>query len=141
MRDLFNNITPVGAVGQVITATDNTAIVSAIVDTQGADSLTFVIATGTLADADATFATTIQHGDAANLSDAESVPAAQLLGTTTAASFTFAADGKAFKLGYVGSKRYVRVTVTPSANTGNAPIAIVPILGHLDHAPSANPPA
>jgi hypothetical protein len=136
MRDSYSNIQPVGAASAVKAVTDNTTTVSAIVDTVDADSLTFLVATGTLADADATFATTIEHGDDSGLSDAEAVPAAQLLGTTSGASFTFADDGVVKKIGYVGSKRYVRVTVTPSANTGSAPIAIVPILGHLHRAPA-----
>ena len=44
--------------------------------------------------------------------------AADLLGTTAGASFTFSDDNKIAKIGYIGSKRYVRLTVTPSNNTG-----------------------
>jgi len=137
--DLHNNIAPSGAT--VITVTDNTAVVSPIADTAGYDSLEFVIGAGTLADADATFTALVEEGDVANLSDAAAVADADLLGTEVLASFTFAADSKAFKIGYIGNKRYVRCTVTPANNTGSAPIAIIPVLGNPRNAPTANPPA
>lgn len=55
MRDIFNNIHPLRAISPV-SVTDNTAQISQIIDRQGYDALTFVIATGSIADADATFA-------------------------------------------------------------------------------------
>lgn len=124
-NDLHNNITY--AVGLAPTvATDNTALNTAIVDTVGLLELEFVIQTGTLADADATFAVTINHGDASNLSDAAAVPAALLIGTLAAAGFTFADDNLTKKIGYVvGEKRYVRLTITPTGNAGNAPVAVL----------------
>jgi hypothetical protein len=139
MRDLVNNIHPVGA--EVVTVSDNTPVVSPIVDVRGYDSLTFLIGAGTLADADATFAVLVEEGDNSALSDAAAVADADLIGTEVLAAFTFAADQKARKIGYRGIKRYVRCTVTPSANTGSAPIAIVAVLGHPAIRPTANPPA
>jgi hypothetical protein len=142
MFDLHNNINPMGiAATGVITVTDNTAIVSGIVDRQGYEAIEFVIATGTLADADATFTTLIEEGDDSGLSDAAAVADIDLLGTEALASFTFAEDASAFKIGYIGNKRYVRCTVTPANNTGSAPIAIIALGGRLHDAPSANPPA
>lgn len=139
VRDLFNNITPkYGA--NVTTTSDNTAVVSSIVDTLGYESATYVIITGTLVDADAVFTVTVDEGNVSNLSDASAVAAADLLGTTALASFTFAADLACFKIGYVGNKRYVRVTVTPTNNTGSNPIAGVWIMGHPALKPTANPP-
>jgi hypothetical protein len=139
MRDLHDNINPTKP--DVVTVTDTTAVVSGIVDTQGFDALEFVIAAGTLADVDATFTVLVEDGAASNLSDAAAVADAYLLGTEALAGFTFAEDQKTRKVGYIGPKRYVRCTVTPVANTGSAPIAIVPILGRPSHAPTANPPA
>jgi hypothetical protein len=138
MRDMLNNIHPVGPA--VSALSDNTAVVSGIVDIKGFDALTFLIGMGTLVDVDATFAVTVDEGDAANLSDAASVATADLIGTLALASFTFAADGLCRKIGYKGTKRYVRCTVTPSANTGAAPIAIIPLLGKPAQAPTPNPP-
>ena len=128
MRDMSNHIKPVPAIAPVVVA-DNTAQVSAIIDRLGFDALTFVVQTGTLADADATFAITMHEGDDASLSDASAVAATDLVGTLSAANFTFAADGKCFKVGYIGRKRYVRLTVTPTNNAGNAPLSACAILG------------
>lgn len=140
MRDLMSNIDPRVALAPVV-VTDNTAQVCSIIDGQGFDSMTYIIATGTLADADATFAVLLEEGDASNLSDAAAVADADLVGTEALAGFTFAADAKTRKLGYRGTKRYTRMTITPSGNSGNAPLAVVAIAGHPQHAPTANPPA
>ena len=139
MQDLFNSVTPNGAA--IGNPTDNTAIVSGIVDMQGYDSLTVFIATGTLADADATFTTLVEDGDDSGLSDAAAVADTYLLGTEALASFDFSDDDSVFKIGYAGHKRYVRVTVTPAANSGASAVAIVPVLGHANQQPTPNPPA
>ena len=142
MRDLMNNVNIAGiAATGVITVTDTTAIVSGIVDKQGYDSVMFGIITGTLADVDATFTVLVEDGDDSGLSDAAAVDDAYLLGTEALASFTFAEDASAFKIGYVGPKRYTRCTVTPAANTGSAPIGIFCLLGHPNSAATSNPPA
>lgn len=113
-----------------VSVADNTAQVGQIIDTQNYDSLTFAILTGAIADADATFAVTVDHGDAANLSDAAAVPAAQLIGTTTGAAFQFDDDNEQRKIGYVGTKRYVRLTITPTGNASGALLAAVAIQQH-----------
>jgi hypothetical protein len=118
---------------------DNTAQVSQIIDRQGYESVTFAIAAGSLADADATFAVLVEHGDQSNLSDADDVDDADLLGTETLAGFTFADDNATRKIGYVGGKRYVRLTVTPSNNGSAALVAAVAILGHPHVSPTSNP--
>lgn len=139
MRDLMNNIHLAGA--NVAAPTDNTPIVSGIVDRRGFDSVTGEIRTGTLVTAAATYTVLLQHGDAADLSDAAAVADADLLGTEALAGFTGTDDNKSFKLGYRGTKRYVRLTVTPAGNLGAAPIGVGFILGHPAQAPTANPPA
>jgi hypothetical protein len=141
MRDLHNNLHPRRGISPAAAVADNTPLVSQIVDLQGFEAAEFVILTGSLADADATFETLVEHGDAANLADAAAVPDDQLLGLEAQASFTFGDDDKVFKIGYRGPKRYARVTVTPAANTGNAFIAGLWILGHPRNAPTPNPPS
>jgi hypothetical protein len=94
-----------------------------------------------LTDADATFAVTMEHGDNSALSDSAVPAATDLIGTTALAGFRFDADNKTLKLGYMGIKRYLRMTVTPSNNTGNLFLAGVAIGGHPISAPTANPPA
>jgi hypothetical protein len=134
MRDLHNNIDVRRAISPVV-ATDDTAIVSQIIDCAGFDGVEFAIITGTLADADATFAVLVEHDDASNLATAAAVADSQLLGTEAGASFTFAADNVTKKIGYIGTKRYVRLTITPTGNTGNAPVAAVAIMGFPKLAP------
>ena len=140
-RDGMSNIHPLLAIAPQVATNADTAIVGAIIDTLGYDSLTFAIIAGTLTDADATFAVTMEHGDAANLSDTAAVPAASLVGTLALAGFTFGDDGESRKVGYVGSKRYVRLTITPTGNnSGAAPVAALAILGEPTVAPTPNPP-
>lgn len=139
MRDLMNAIHLARAVSPAAAVTDNTAFVSQIVDRRGHDGLVFAILTGSLADADATFAVTMDHGNDPALADAEAVPADQISGTLALAGFAFGDDDEVRKVGYRGGKRYVRLTVTPSANGGAAYVAAVAILGHPSMQPTANP--
>lgn len=140
MRDFCNNIQVKRAISPVV-VTDNTAQVSQIIDRQGYDSLTFVIALGTLSDADTTVVVLVEEGDAANLSDAAAVADADMISQTSgtapeaAASFQFDDDNEVRKIGYIGNKRYVRMTITPSANTGNIPVAALALLSR----PSGQP--
>jgi hypothetical protein len=112
----------------------NTALVSAIVDTRGYDSCTFYIGAGVLADAAATFTALLEDGDDSGLSDNAGVADIDLLpsgtGQEAAASFTEADDGLIKRIGYIGSKRYVRLTVTPANNASSAPFAVMCVLGH-----------
>ena len=100
--------------GKPIVVTDNSAQVSQIIDTLGFGSLTFAIETGTLSDADTTVVALVEDGDAANLSDAAAVDDKELIGTELLAGFQFDDDNEPRKIGYVGHKRYVRLTLTPS---------------------------
>jgi len=137
MRDLTSGLQLAGA--EVVTVSDTTAVVSPIVDMQGADGLVFLIGAGTLADADATFTVLVEEGDVSNLSDAAAVADVDLNGTEALAGFQFDDDDEGRKIGYAGSKRYVRCTVTPVANTGSAPLAIIPVKGMLTNQPGSNP--
>jgi hypothetical protein len=138
MKDLFNNVTVARAIAPV-SVSDNTAQVSSIIDRQGYESVTFAIAAGSLADADATFTVLVEDGNAANLSDAAAVADSNLLGTEALAGFTFADDNATRKIGYVGGKRYVRLTITPANNASAALISAVAILGHPHVTPTPNP--
>jgi hypothetical protein len=140
-KDLHNHIDVKRGISPSAVVVDNTPFVSEIVDTAGFEAAEFIILTGSLADADATFTVLVEDGDTSNLADASAVADAYLLGTEILAGFTFAHDNSTRKIGYVGGKRYVRVTVTPSANSGNAFIAGAWLLGNPRNVPTANPPA
>lgn len=138
MKDLFNSITLKRVISPVSVA-DTTAQVGQAVDRKGFESVTYVIATGSIADADATFTVLLEESD--NNSDYTAVADADLLGTEALAGFQFDDDNKCRKLGYVGAKRYTRMTITPVANASAAVISAVAILGHAAIQPTVNPPA
>lgn len=140
MRDLHNNIDVKRAISPVSVA-DTTAQVSEIIDRDGFESLEFVIAIGSVADADATFTVLVEDGDQSDLSDNAAVADANLLGTEALAGFQFDDDNACRKIGYVGNKRYVRLTITPVANASAALLSAVAVLGHPASVPTANPPA
>lgn len=141
MRDLISNIDFKRAISPAAAVTDNTPFVTQILNRIGVEAVALAIILGDLADADATFAVTMEHGDAANLSDATAVPADQMNGSLALAGFTFAADNSVRKIGYVGGKQYVRATITPTGNAGNVFLSALWILGKTNMTPTANPPA
>jgi hypothetical protein len=134
MRDTYNNQKFVTAIAP-FTVSDNTPLVGAIIGHVGFNSLTYAIQTGNIADSDAFFNVLLEHGNEANMSDAVAVPDVDLLGTEIAAGFTFLNDGETRKLGYIGSKAYSRLTLTPNVNTGNAPLSAMAVLGHASVRP------
>ena len=138
--DLFNSINLKRGISPYDHATGDAAVVSQIIDMQGIDTLVFAIATGSLADADATFTVLVEESDDSGMSGATAVADADLLGTEALASFTFAGDDKCYKIGYKGSKRYVTCTITPANNTGAALLCVIAITVP-QILPASNPPA
>lgn len=141
MRDLINNIDLKRAISPAAATTDNTPYTTQILDRLGVEAVALAIILGALADADATFAVTMEHGDVANLSDAAAVPADQMNGSLALAGFDFSSDNLIRKIGYVGGKRYLRATITPSNNTGNVFLSAVWILAKTNFRPTPNPPS
>lgn len=138
MRDLANHLTFRRAISPQAARTDNTAIVSQIIDLAGFEKMCFAINIGANTDTNATFAVLIEHGDAANLSDAAPVADAQLTGTEAEAGFTADDDNSTRKIGYVGAKRYVRLTITPSGNdSGNIFVTALAVLTASRYWPAA----
>jgi hypothetical protein len=140
MRDTIHNESYKVAIPPVVVA-DNTAQVGNWIDRSGYDTLSFAFLTGTLADADATFTVLMEEASAADHSDNAAVADSDMLSETkgtapeAAASFNHSNSNFTSKIGYVGGKQYVRVTVTPASNSGNAPLAAIAILGN----PSVRP--
>lgn len=127
MRDAIKQ-TQLKRVLSPVSVADNTAQVGQIIDHQGYDAAAYLILTGSIADADATFVVLLEEGDVSTLSDAAAVADADMVsqGTSapeTAAAFQFDSDNQVRKLAYIGSKRYTRLTITPSANTSAALLA------------------
>ena len=137
MRDLSANVKVSRAISPANGGSGDTPLVSQIIDTQGYDSMMFIIATGSLADSDATFTVLVEDGDNSSLTDNAGVADAELIGTEAGASFTFGDDNECRKIGYIGAKRYVRLTITPANNTGDQYISAVAVQGHANVAPIA----
>ena len=129
MRDFLHSVLAKRAISST-RVTDNTAPVSQIIDMQGFESALFVINIGTVADADTTIATLLEESDT-NFSGQNTVADADMTSMTagtaplTAAGFQFDSDNQVRVLGYIGGKRYLRLTLTPANNTGNLDVGVV----------------
>ncbi|MBB3743726.1 hypothetical protein FHX10_003225 [Rhizobium sp. BK591] len=109
-KDLYNNIGIVQAVApQVLTATNT----SSGVDLAGFESATVVISTGAIV-ASGNFTPKLQ--DSADNSTFADVAAADLMGSFPSAL----AATTVYKVGYKGSKRYVRSVLTQNSGTSIA---------------------
>lgn len=139
MRDLANHLIFKRAISPQAARTDNTAIVSQIIDLAGFEKMCFAINIGVNTDTNATFAVLVEHGDAANMSDAQAVPDSQLTGSEAEAGFNAADDDNSTrKIGYVGPRRYVRLTITPSGNdSGNIFVTALAVLSGARYWPAA----
>jgi hypothetical protein len=137
-KDFYNGLT----ISPVIVPAANsnlgtTPLVGTVIDRKGYEALTYAIITGTLSDADATYTVLLEESDLPS-SEFAAVADEDLLGTEAGAGFTFANDGVTRKLGYIGAKRYTRLTITPAAaDSGNSPIAAIALLGRPHLAPVA----
>jgi hypothetical protein len=140
MRDLHDNIELRRAISPT-RVIDNTAQVSQIIDTANVAALEFAIAIGTVADVDATFQVLVEDGNTPTLTDNATVDPSALLGVVgvagsgSGASFRFDTDDSTRKIGYIGAKRYVRLTITPALNSGNADISCIAILSRHRRGP------
>ena len=142
MRDLHNSIYPKRGLSPKAATTDNTAYVSEIIDTSGFGSVEWLTLIGANTDADVTFTTLVEHDDDSGFATATAVADADLLGTEALAGFQYDDDNELRKIGYIGNRRYVRVTITPANNgAGNVFVAGCWVLGHPRVKPTANPPA
>lgn len=129
-RDLHNTLAPIIGFAPVV-ETGDTAHSTPVIDTSLYSSVEFYFITGTLADNNATFAVTVAGGDVVDTTGTTITDSAAIttgfIGTLATASFQYNDDNEIHRLGYVGDKRYIKVTVTPSGNGGNAPIACMAV--------------
>lgn len=94
------------------------------IDMKGWEALTFTVSTGTVTDAGTTagFAFEVQESDTTAAADATAVADADLVGTEAALTVTADTDDDKLigSIGYVGSKRYVRIVATGTTGTNAA---------------------
>jgi hypothetical protein len=124
-----------------VSVSDTTAQVGQIIDRQGFDRLTYLISIGSVADADATFAALLEESDASDMTGATAVDDTDMISQTsgiapeTAASFQFDSDNQVRKLGYIGNRRYTRLTITPASNASAAVFGAMAVLEDPSMAP------
>ncbi len=114
MRDLHNKI-KVGVALNISAISTNTTTAGAIIDKRGYRSVEFIIMSGTLTDG--TYTPLIEESDNADLSSSNAVADADLLGTEAAAALIATEDNTTKKVGYIGGKRYVRMSVVSTGVT------------------------
>lgn len=148
MKDLFNRIKTSQLFPPKAAVTDNTAQASNIIDLGGYYSAIIELILGTESDADAIFDVKITESDDSGMAGATAVattdlqPDTQLTNPATGGtsgaqySFLFSNDNINLKIGYLGIKRYLQVTVTPTNNTGNLFMAGSVILSNARHQPA-----
>jgi hypothetical protein len=132
MRDLHNNVKVSPAINPAAIVNGNTTTVSATIDTQGFESVEFVIVSGTITDG--TLTPAIYEGDQANMSD-EAANTTELLGTIAGATFATTDDNVTKKIGYRGSKRYVRLKITQAGATTGGYFCAIAVQGHARYTP------
>jgi hypothetical protein len=133
--DLHNQVNIVNAFDTVDIASPDT-VVGNIIDMNGYESLELIIQGGVIAGA-GSYVPEIYDGDDAALADAALVADQFLLGTEAAASLAPADSHVVRRIGYVGKKRYVRVTVV-ATGAGTGVVSIVGVQSAPLNAPVAN---
>lgn len=128
MRDLASNI---GAVLALSPAVQAATIKGNTIDTNGFESVAFLINTGAIVSA-GDFTAKVQESDTTTDGDFTDAVAGDLVGSLPA---SLTADGS-FKQGYIGHKRYARVVLTKNGGTSIAAGAVA-VLGSPRIAPVA----
>lgn len=128
MRDLKSNIGVVAALAPAVLSATATG---AAVDLAGFGSAVAVVNTGAIVSA-GDFTAKLQESDTTTSGDFTDVAAGDLLGTFPA---SLAADS-VVRVGYIGTKRYIRLVVTKNGGTSIAAGAVV-VKGHPAIAPVA----
>ena len=136
MKDMHNNVT-VKRVISPISQSGNAAMVGAVIDRQGYDSVEYAITLGTITTAGTAYTALLEESDNSDMSSSNAVADADLLGTEALASFVDSEVNTTKKLGYIGGKRYTRLTMTPSGNTGASTMSAIAVLGRPSLTPAA----
>jgi hypothetical protein len=130
-RDLKNDIKIVNALN-IASISTNTTTAGVEIDTQGYESVTFEIITG--ARTDGTVTPLIQESDTSN-SYSGSVDDDNLIGLETDAAISVAQSRS--RIGYIGTKRYVKLSLVSTSVTTGLTAGASAILGDAKRLPVA----
>ena len=137
MNDLHNNCRTVVGISPVAIGANATKT-GLVKDRQGYGGVEFIVSFGAVTTTGTVVTMVAMEGDVTGTMT--SIADTDLLGTEALAAFQFDDDNECRKLGYIGAKRYTRLTITPVNNASAAVLSAVAILGHPASAPTANPP-
>lgn len=113
------------------TTVTSSALVGAIIDTDGFDALTLAAASGTITDG--SYASTVEESSSSTFADDVSTAAVD----GDLPSFVAADDNATKKVGVLFTKRYVRHTLTPSGATSGGAFSLLAVLSKPNVAPVA----
>lgn len=103
-----------------------------VIDMQDVQALEFALISGAMSGTASTLAPKVQHFDSIDESDIADVPSDYLVGTIADATFALPTDSNKVKsIGYVGKKRYVKLSVTVAGDTPSAVISAVALKQHI----------
>ena len=124
-RDLRNEI----ALNVQAITTDTTTVGNIINAKDFGEGVNFTVFSGSYTDG--TYDVLIEHGDDSGLSDAAAVPDTQLLGedptssTAPEAQAQIGAANQIKKIGYVGPKAYVRISIVSTSTASGATLGSI----------------
>lgn len=134
MQDLHSNVKVSRLISPAAAITGNGTTTSQTIDTLDYGSLELILTSGALTDGVLTG--TVYHGDASNMSDEAACAAADLIGSAPTFDQGVGADANAAKrVGYRGSKRYVRIKFVQTGATSGGFLSGVAEQGHPRVAP------
>lgn len=114
--------------------TTNTTTVGNVIDTQGFESLEYIIQSGVITDG--AYALLLEQDDVIGFGSATVVPSDEILGVLT--GFVAADDNAAKRVGSIGKKRFQRLSiVSTGTSTGATKMSSVAVLGNPQSAPTA----
>lgn len=153
-RDLHSNIKAVQHIAAAAVTTTQTP--SNGVDLAGFSSVEFLIAIGAVANIanspQPTWAFKLQHSDSPSSNFADVTEAGDVLvesakspvaapNASTGVFLTIddaAEDAQVYRVGYIGTKRYVRVVATAANSPGSTPLSVIALLGDPALRPTAD---
>lgn len=131
-NDLTSAISPDVAMTTQAITTDTTTV-GAIIDSKGFESLDFSVLSGTLTDGD--YVALLEDGEDSSLSDAATVATDFIIGTLPV--FALSDDDTVKHVGYVGKKRYVRLSLVSTNVTTGGTLSSVATKGHPKTRPTS----
>lgn len=137
MQDLVSEVKASRLHSPAAIITGNGTTTSQIINRADFDSLSLLILLGAITDGQ--WVVTVYEGNAANMSDESAVAAGDLLGLGGAATLTIVVGdaNTVKKIGYRGSKQYVRFKAVQSGATTGGFLAATALQGHARVMPVA----